>query len=70
MSKILTEIHAVIEIDTDQWRLIHPDDNPDPDHDPTTAGDIEIACVVRNLWPIEDQLPRWARDAVRVVGER
>lgn len=70
MSKIRVEIHAVIEVDTDQWRLIDPMDNPDPDHDPTTASETEIGWVVRNLWPIDDHLPRWARDAVRVVEER
>lgn len=68
MTVLRVPVQAVLLVDTDRWREIDLD-NLDPDHDPTTATEDEIGWVARGLFPIEDRLPRWARDAITVTEE-
>lgn len=65
MATVRVEIHAVLEVDIDKWAAEHDNHG----HTPSThPGDV--AGQVRwGLFTVEDQIPRWARDAITFISE-
>jgi hypothetical protein len=68
MVKVRIQLDATLDVDVEAFlaALIEEDEIPAGEPQPS-AGDV--GYLVAGYFPVEDNVPRWARDAITVVTE-